>query len=735
MSTTSERRILHITANTLGDVNSTQIGFEREFSDYCDLISYFNGGFGGKNESGKISRFATFAERNFFKNLYMTDSIGTGSYDGTCTSVEHSWDIITLSHRNEISRSTSDVYNGGDGEIAIKRDPKTINIGVGAGIVSSVASYGTDTVNIGMDAGYRNNVGAGYNCVNVGTCAGKNNAGDSGISIGLEAGREATGSVNICIGQQSGNELTGSYNNFIGQEAGQKYNGSNTIAIGSLAGYEGSGARNIFMGLNAGYERVDSTNNVGIGNNAMFGSGVSGASSANVGIGDGAGNYLSGSNNACLGYYAGQGINGSFNMIAGNAAGANYVGDGSILIGVDAGATSTGNLNVHIGKGAGFGSTGSGNIFIGAYCGEVRTNTDSVFIGNKAGFDSSSIINGISYGDTYNFQISSNTNRLMTGSFSTGRVNFEKIINMTPITGTSEIIVPYKGDLVFDDSIDQLTYYNGSSWVSLTGGGSSFTSLTDTPSNYTGSSNKLVAVNTGQTALNFVDIYASGTLFYSRGLNWSVRASDNSEKFGVSISTTEVYSNYTLNMNNNKIDNVSEIDFGSASPANITVGASHLTMTTPSGGSVALKLYTNSATSDYGALEVPLCTNTAINAITSKKVLITKEYADANYGRLVPYSFTTEFSPVPDYNNGDYQIFTSTATSEITIGAPNNMTNDGEAMVMVIHKPANGFAINATDGSTVKVLIPATDSGSYMFTITRAASTFIISQASELLIA
>jgi len=63
------------------------------------------------------------------------------------------------------------------------------------------------------------------------------------------------------------------------------------------------------------------------------------------------------------------------------------------------------------------------------------------------------------------------------------------------------------GALYFNTALNIMKAYTGAAWVSATasGGVSLFTDLTDTPASYVGHGSKLVRVNAGATALEFVD--------------------------------------------------------------------------------------------------------------------------------------------------------------------------------------------------------------------------------------
>lgn len=104
-----------------------------------------------------------------------------------------------------------------------------------------------------------------------------------------------------------------------------------------------------------------------------------------------------------------------------------------------------------------------------------------------------------------------------------------------------------KGDMCVDagDS-DKLKYYDGSSWVDLTGGGAStFIALTDTPASYAGAANEFVRVNSAGNALLFdtpnpgitaLQMYEGPT---NKGsvVSSTARITWQSDAFGVSVVT------------------------------------------------------------------------------------------------------------------------------------------------------------------------------------------------------
>ena len=150
-------------------------------------------------------------------------------------------------------------------------------------------------------------------------------AGLQGVAVGQNAGKSLTfGSLNTLIGQGTGGQIT-------------------------------TGGSNVFVGDNAGgYTTGGTTNNVGIGRNALYKT-----SYYSVGVGINAGIYTTGGYNTFVGTNAGRGAtSGTVNHEKGVAIGMQAglvltTGDNNILIGYQAGnSLTTGASNIIIGYGA-----------------------------------------------------------------------------------------------------------------------------------------------------------------------------------------------------------------------------------------------------------------------------------------------------------------------------------------------------------------------------------------------
>lgn len=109
---------------------------------------------------------------------------------------------------------------------------------------------------------------------------------------------------------------------------------------------------------------------------------------------------------------------------------------------------------------------------------------------------------------------------------STGGV-WENVDSRKTIAGTTDHFLRYSGDGFWESqaltlakvsdvvlttpATGELLSFDGTNWVNSTAPTQTFAALTDTPADYTGAGGKLVAVNSGATALEFVTVIDGGT--------------------------------------------------------------------------------------------------------------------------------------------------------------------------------------------------------------------------------
>jgi len=518
MATTVKRRILRIDTDDLENLITPQIGFEQASADNCDLMSYFDGGYGGKGSDNKVYRFAKFSERNYFKSIYMTDGIVAGTVPN-CPNTPTSYSILTITHRNEIlNPSSPDLYS--DGFTTIRRMANSINIGEGAGIKSDTSSNisGLHTINVGIQSGFKS---SGVESINLGFNTSNGSSGDRSIAIGSGANTNAQSGGSIIMGALSNINGQAANSVIIGRNAGNSCNIVDGVFIGRQSGDHSIGMRDVYIGTYAGSQISNSVENIAIGFTA--GSFCTYGSINNVMVGGGGvGNTPTSSiaRNVMCGYASGISISGEDNIMLGTASGNRISGNNNISIGEDTLYNISGNDNVAIGKGSGYATTGNNNISIGSYSGETGLGDFNITLGRRVrsyeapnsngwdtGFLGSTFLGSTDYYKgkfVVGYHENDSTyNRLLWGDMLAGRLNIDKALNLTPL---DTLISPaYKGDLVFDNSVGQNKpkYFDGSAWQALGGGASSFVTLSDTPTSYTGSAYKIVAVNGSQTALVF----------------------------------------------------------------------------------------------------------------------------------------------------------------------------------------------------------------------------------------
>lgn len=179
----------------------------------------------------------------------------------------------------------------------------------------------------------------------IGTQAGySNTTGANNVDVGLQTGYlNVTSSNNTNLGYQAGYTATGGNNTNIGSGAGQlNASGTGNLFAGFQAGNGAKGSSCIGLG-NTTYalSTTAATNNIAIGNAAMFGGNISG--STDIGIGYQAlYNLSSGTGNIGMGQLAGAYItSGTFNTVIGDLAGglAGYLttSTGVLFLGANAG--------------------------------------------------------------------------------------------------------------------------------------------------------------------------------------------------------------------------------------------------------------------------------------------------------------------------------------------------------------------------------------------------------------
>ena len=412
---------------------------------------------------------------------------------------------------------------GGSSKVAIGRNSMNIggssSLGIGHGVGAN--NSGADAVIIGNAAGQygattesvlvgnwiaryaggnysvmmghkASQDGSSHNSVHIGHSSGRENDGDSNVAVGYQTISETTtgstisnsvalgyqalkgtttstaagvvavgyqaltalttGAGNTAVGYQAGDSVTeSSYNTVVGYQAGQSQSTHSTsvtalgyqagytttlggIFIGKQAGYSVNNSANIFIGDGAGQFVTSGSSNVGIGGGALRSTG-SGAGS--VALGSTAGRYTTAGGNTLLGHQSGRGVSGS-----------NF--SNTVAVGYQAlTALTTGASNTAVGYQAGAAiTTGGSNVLIGYQAGSALT-TEA----NKLYIENSNSTTPLIYGEFDNDLVRINGDLEVTGG-----VKIEK---------TSNTDYDYRGDVVYFGATTSMTqgnlyYFNSS---------------------------------------------------------------------------------------------------------------------------------------------------------------------------------------------------------------------------------------------------------------------------------
>ena len=767
MTTQAERRILHINSN-LENLNDTQIAFE-DFRDETGL-SYFGGAFGGRYDNNtttwgsNISRFARYNSSPVFQSLvFDNDPALTSEAIITLTTATE----MTANHVGTSATSFPTPDNIG------KRLQRSVNIGYQAGQVESQ----------GGQAG-----------VNIGERAGQESANYEDVFIGLEAGRGATLSYSVALGSGAGSNSSGNHNVIMGTNA--KANGSQNVSIGQWCNIAGS--NNVSIGRATSFNSPSNTHGVFIGNEVRYNATAPSWKDVMLGYQAGYGTVTKSYNNVFIGTESGTEANTMYTVAIGTHAGSrtqnNTTGLGNVFMGWEAGdmitpvtnpyrsvftdldgmsnvahngfnigigglalERTTGATNIGIGYGAGGVSTGNNfqNISIGTFAGQSSEGYDKINIGTNAGFglsgdktvmigrftgqtskfNSTHINDGLGTGTNGAFELGDNvepqlntpgadvvgntrmSGLLLSGNFNDGWIWANQLFGMAPLDQAwvdTYNTVARRGHMVYNNTINKPQYYDGTAWQNLGGtGASSFTALNDTPANYTGASARILQVNSAQTGVEFGPAISSGSEANGHILQWS--GSSNAY-----LSTKPYFTRTASYTEGSILMQVSAQDDGgfmmSQSPITFVFGSGKF--------ETAQRIKYTGAT----AFE----TND----------LVDKNYVDTQIvgsGKVNYYTFTNSDTTVtPNFTNGDYQKYISTNTSyNILINVPSNMVA-GNAFVMIYEKPigsAPTYNVSITDGTNTEIIIPASESGLYMFSVTCVTTgNYVITQASKLLL-
>ncbi|MFC1649844.1 FG-GAP-like repeat-containing protein, partial [Patescibacteria group bacterium] len=247
--------------------------------------------------------------------------------------------------------------------------------------------------------------------VGIGTTAPASALHVAGGNITLENGEIIDNSVDNAIKLTNGSvdfALLSNNNTFLGYDMANSFTtGSNNVAIGEQALYStgatGNESENVAIGYQAMYNSNGADSNVAVGPYAMYGAGSGISGYQNVAVGYGAMYGLtSGYQNVALGMYASTDLTtGLDNVTLGYYSGRyQTTGNNNILIGREAGrgtsASTAANNNTIIGYQAGYNLNSSdvGNVYLGYQAGYNETGSNKLYIENSNANPNNALIYG-----------------------------------------------------------------------------------------------------------------------------------------------------------------------------------------------------------------------------------------------------------------------------------------------------------------------------------------------------
>ena len=265
-----------------------------------------------------------------------------------------------------------------------------------------------------------------------------------------------------------------------------------------------------------------------------------------------------------------------------------------------------------------------------------------------------------------------------------------KGLSLTP--QTSAPTNPKKGDLYFDDNLNLLQAYDGTSWNNVGGGGATLTIGTGlTGSSYDGTAAVIIAVDTNTIATNnyvdtnFVELAGdtmTGDLTIRDGVNVGNNAvySDNSitasNGFDIVASSSSILIQANLG-NSHLALNASEIHIGPDNP---------IRSTTSSNGTIAFETANGSIDIQGGGSEINIETNSSnIKLVGTTKFIPTTGGSEAanftSTGLSILLNKTIKFY---DLDNSNY----------IEIKAPSNVTPSDYTITLPAAAPAANTYLN-----------------------------------------
>ncbi len=503
-------------SNTTGHQNT----FLGDSAGYSNTTGYYNTfigeGAGLKNATGTFNDFTglnagytnTTGNNNVFDgvaagryNTTGSDNTIIGTNAGFHNTIGNNNNFMGLFAGYNDTSGSNDVFNGYAAGYTNSTGNYNVFDGYETGFYNTTGSYnvfsgpwaglsnttGSGNVYTGSGAGYATS--AGSNNVFTGNNSGNHTLSNSNSFYGAYSGyANTTGLHNVFIGDSTGySNTSGNYNLFTGTHAGF----SNTIGYqnvfnGDAAGYENTtGNNNVFDGYAAGNSNTHASGNVFVGSFAGS-SDTNGIYNVFIGFQAGTSNY-SGSGNVFSGTNAGvYNLTGNDNVFIGYTSGySNQKGFSNSFYGANSGfSNTTGAYNSLYGDSAGYNNTGGHNSFFGYAAGYSNTTGNhNTLIGDSANVGSASLINATAIG---NKAIVSQSNAIVLGNGSanigvgTSTPNKTAVLDLTSTTQglliprmtttqRKAISSPATGLEIYDNTLNQLYVYNGTSWAPFSG--------------------------------------------------------------------------------------------------------------------------------------------------------------------------------------------------------------------------------------------------------------------------
>ena len=383
-----------------------------------------------------------------------------------------------------LNQYTDSVGSGGGGTATDVNIPLTTSLSAGTirqNSISFLHTYGTENLFLGRNAGNFTTTASGTN-IGIGDSVLYNlTTGVGNTAIGYNAMRTVSAANdNVGIGKLTLKATTGDNNVAIGSSAlAANTSGSGNVAIGTFALSQNlGGTTNMAIGVSALQANTSGVNNTAIGGSVLT-SNVSGGN--NVAIGTGALTANTNSYNTAIGYNAMANNNsGQQNTAVGQQAlNDNTSGSYNTAIGLQSQKSVTSSNNSTLGFQSLYNtSSGASNVGIGYYAGKYNTTAGSQIFLNS--LDRTNYSGDQTGSPFYAQQSTTVASQIVTLNGSVGinqtapaasavldipSTTKGVLIPRMTTTQKNAISSPAEGLEVYDLTLHQKSYYNGTTWI------------------------------------------------------------------------------------------------------------------------------------------------------------------------------------------------------------------------------------------------------------------------------